>query len=84
MMGECGKAQCSRRIEQWLIGHTRELSAAGIDITAPRRSSHENGPGPRAAKAWGRLAGATDLVSGGRRVPVRQDRAAWAFRDYRA
>lgn len=41
----------SRRIEQWLIGHTCELSAAGIDIATLRRSSHEIGPGLRAAGA---------------------------------
>lgn len=35
----------SRRIEQWLIGHTCELSAAGIDIPALRAQSHEVGPG---------------------------------------
>ena len=39
----------SRRIEQWLIGHTCELSAAGIDIPALRARSHEVGPGLRAA-----------------------------------
>lgn len=35
----------SRRIEQWLIGHTGELSAAGIDIPALRANSAEVGPG---------------------------------------
>jgi GMP synthase (glutamine-hydrolysing) len=39
----------SRRIEQWLIGHTCELSAAGIDIPALRARSHEVGPGLRVA-----------------------------------
>jgi GMP synthase (glutamine-hydrolysing) len=39
----------SRRIEQWLIGHTCELSAAGIDIPALRAQSQEVGPGLRAA-----------------------------------
>ncbi len=41
----------SRRIEQWLIGHTCELSAAGIDIAALRKSSHATGPGLRVAGA---------------------------------
>jgi GMP synthase (glutamine-hydrolysing) len=41
----------SRRIEQWLVGHTCELSAAGIDIAALRQSSHEIGPGLRVAGA---------------------------------
>ncbi len=39
----------SRRIEQWLIGHTCELSAAGIDIPALRAQSQEVGSGLRAA-----------------------------------
>jgi GMP synthase (glutamine-hydrolysing) len=39
----------SRRIEQWLIGHTGELSAAGIDIPALRARSQEMGPGLRVA-----------------------------------
>lgn len=33
-----------RRIEQWLIGHTGELSGAGIDIPALRAKSAEAGP----------------------------------------
>jgi len=37
------------RIEQWLIGHTCELTAAGIDIPALRARSQETGPGLRAA-----------------------------------
>ena len=41
----------SRRIEQWLIGHTGELSAAGIDIPALRARSQALGPGLRAASA---------------------------------
>jgi GMP synthase (glutamine-hydrolysing) len=41
----------SRRIEQWLIGHTGELSAAGIDIPALRARSQELGPGLRVAGA---------------------------------
>ncbi|MCP5279755.1 MAG: glutamine amidotransferase [Thiobacillus sp.] len=39
----------SRRIEQWLIGHTGELSAAGIDIPGLRARSQEMGPDLRAA-----------------------------------
>lgn len=38
-----------RRIEQWLIGHTGELSAAGIDIPSLRAQSREIGPGLDAA-----------------------------------
>ncbi len=38
-----------RRIEQWLIGHTGELSAAGIDIPSLRARSREIGPGLDAA-----------------------------------
>ncbi|MEW5770187.1 MAG: glutamine amidotransferase [Pseudomonadota bacterium] len=38
-----------RRIEQWLIGHTGELTAAGIDLDALRRDSLAYGPGLRAA-----------------------------------
>ena len=41
----------SRRIEQWLIGHTGELSAAGIDIPALRARSQAVGPGLRAVSA---------------------------------
>lgn len=41
----------SRRIEQWLIGHTCELSAAGIDVPALRARSLDIGPGLRAAGA---------------------------------
>ncbi|WP_303901221.1 glutamine amidotransferase [Thiohalomonas denitrificans] len=37
----------SRRIEQWLIGHTNELSAAGIDIPALREASRTHGEGLR-------------------------------------
>ena len=33
-----------RRIEQWLIGHTGELSGAGIDIPTLRAASHAAGP----------------------------------------
>ena len=39
----------SRRIEQWLIGHTGELSAAGIDVPALREASRLHGEGLRAA-----------------------------------
>lgn len=39
----------SRRIEQWLIGHTGELSGAGIDINALREASHRHGPALQAA-----------------------------------
>jgi hypothetical protein len=39
------------RIEQWLIGHTWELSATGIDVPAMRAQSHEIGPGLRTAGA---------------------------------
>ena len=38
----------SQRIEQWLIGHTCELSAAGIDVGGLRQTSQEAGPGLRA------------------------------------
>lgn len=41
----------SRRIEQWLIGHTGELSGAGIDINALRAASHQYGPALQAAAA---------------------------------
>ncbi len=37
------------RIEQWLIGHTCELTSAGIDIPALRARSQETGPALRAA-----------------------------------
>jgi GMP synthase (glutamine-hydrolysing) len=37
------------RIEQWLVGHTCELSAAGIDVPALRARSLELGPGLRTA-----------------------------------
>lgn len=40
-----------RRIEQWLIGHTGELSAAGIDIPDLRTRSQELGPGLQVAGA---------------------------------
>lgn len=33
-----------RRIEQWLIGHTGELAAAGIDVNALRAASQQHGP----------------------------------------
>ena len=52
-----------RRIEQWLIGHTGELSAAGIDIPDLRVRSQRLGPGLQVAGEklladWlGRLAG---------------------------
>ena len=39
----------SRRIAQWLIGHTCELSAAGSDTPALRAQSQEVGSGLRAA-----------------------------------
>lgn len=38
-----------RRIEQWLIGHTGELSAAGIDVPTLRARSREAGPALRTA-----------------------------------
>jgi GMP synthase (glutamine-hydrolysing) len=38
-----------RRIEQWLIGHTGELSAAGIDILDLRACSQRLGPGLQVA-----------------------------------
>jgi GMP synthase (glutamine-hydrolysing) len=41
----------SGRIEQWLIGHTGELSGAGIDIPALRARSRAVGPDLRAAGA---------------------------------
>lgn len=40
-----------RRIEQWLIGHTGELSGAGIDINALRAASHQHGPALESAAA---------------------------------
>lgn len=41
----------SRRIEPWLIGHTGELAAAGIDIRSLREQSGQYGPRLRAAAA---------------------------------
>ncbi len=38
-----------RRIEQWLIGHTGELGAAGIDVNALRAASQQHGPALEAA-----------------------------------
>jgi len=37
----------SRRIEQWLVGHTCELTGAGIDIGALRAESRRHGEGLR-------------------------------------
>ena len=39
----------ARRIEQWLIGHTCELSHAGIDVAALRQASRARGEALRAA-----------------------------------
>ncbi len=41
----------SRRIEQWLIGHTGELTGAGIDINVLRTASLQHGPALQAAAA---------------------------------
>ena len=34
----------TRTFERWLIGHTAELSAAGLDVTALRQQAHQYGP----------------------------------------
>ncbi|SCZ65610.1 glutamine amidotransferase [Thiohalomonas denitrificans] len=39
----------SRRIEQWLIGHTSELTTADIDVPTLREASQVHGEGLRAA-----------------------------------
>jgi len=40
-----------RRIEQWLIGHTGELSGADVDVNALRAASRQHGPALEAASA---------------------------------
>ena len=34
----------ARTFERWLIGHTAELSAAGLDVTTLRQQAHQYGP----------------------------------------
>ena len=44
-------SRASRGLERWLIGHTGELAAAGIDLTQLRADTARFGPGLERASA---------------------------------